>query len=252
MKSIPILGTPLAVTTYSDLAQFLFLRSKENTPYAVDFSNTQIVTKRRHEATFRDLTACMDLFVPDGMPLVWAMNAQGAGMKDRVYGPTFTRSFFEKAPATITHYLVGGSKECGEKFKTRMLSSNPNIVFTGGYHGKCSLTGILEDHERVLQEIQCLQPDCIWVGLGTPKQYEWIAKTKPLLNHGVFLAVGFAFDVNAGMKSDAPSWMQKRGLTWLYRMASEPRRLIGRYMKWNSLFLGYLFLEACRSVSQKK
>ncbi|MEI6279717.1 MAG: WecB/TagA/CpsF family glycosyltransferase [Verrucomicrobiae bacterium] len=239
METIPVIGTPLAVTNYADLSRFLLERAGRGGAFAVDFSNTQIVTMRRHEPAFRRLTACMDLYLPDGMPLVWALNSEGAGLKDRVYGPTFTRSFLSCAPADTTHYLVGGSAECGGKFRERMRSLNPSLRFVGSYHGNCSAGGILEDDGRVLAEILTLKPDFIWVGLGTPKQYAWIDRIKPLIAHGILLAVGFAFDVNAGTKSDAPMWMQKRGLTWIHRMASEPGRLGGRYLKWNSLFLWY-------------
>jgi N-acetylglucosaminyldiphosphoundecaprenol N-acetyl-beta-D-mannosaminyltransferase len=120
------------------------------------------------------------------------------------------------------------------------------LEFVGGYHGACSPDGVLEDDEEVLAEIKAKRPDFIWVGLGTPKQYGWIARTKHRLDHGTLLAVGFAFDVNAGMKPDAPAWMQKYGLTWIHRMVSEPRRLLGRYLKWNSLFLAYSAWDAMK------
>jgi len=243
LRTIPVIPTPLALTNYEGLSHFLLDRARQAGAFAVDFSNTQIVTMRRHEPEFRELSGCMDLCVPDGMPLVWALNFRGAGLDDRVYGPTFTRRFLGSCPADATHYLVGGSAECGDKFRERMRELNPSLRFGGGFHGKCSADGILDDDERVLAEILALQPDFIWVGLGTPKQYAWIARIKPLLSRGVLLAVGFAFDVNAGMKGDAPMWMQKRGLTWLYRMASEPGRLGGRYLKWNTLFLWYLLAQ---------
>ena len=244
MKTVPILGTPLAATTYAGLSRFLLERSHEPGPFAVDFSNTHIVTMRRHESDFRNLTVCMDLFCPDGMPLVWAMNAGGAGLEDRVYGPTFTREFLSTVPAGSTHYLVGGSETCGERFRARMLERNASLQFLGGFHGRCAGDGVLEEDSRVCDEILALAPDFIWVGLGTPKQYAWIARIKPRLNRGILLAVGFAFDVNAGTKPDAPTWMQKSGLTWIYRMATEPRRLVSRYAKWNTLFLWYLLRDS--------
>jgi N-acetylglucosaminyldiphosphoundecaprenol N-acetyl-beta-D-mannosaminyltransferase len=82
--------------------------------------------------------------------------------------------------------------------------------------------------------------------LGTPKQQAWVHKYKSQIRRGVVLAVGFAFDVNAGMKPDAPLWMQRVGLTWVYRLASEPRRLVTRYLKFNSLFLFYLLRDGLR------
>jgi len=110
-----------------------------------------------------------------------------------------------------------------------MLQLNPSLEFLGSYHGGCSGDGILDDEERVLAEIREKKPDFIWVSSGT-EQYGWIHRVKPLLDRGVLLAVGFAFDVNAGIKPDAPMWMQRLGLTWAYRMGSEPGRLAGRYL----------------------
>jgi N-acetylglucosaminyldiphosphoundecaprenol N-acetyl-beta-D-mannosaminyltransferase len=239
-----VLGSELFVTDYSELSSpLLGSIGKSGKPLAVDFANTQIVTMRRHDHGFAKLSECMDLSLPDGMPLVWAMNRKGAELKDRIYGPTFTREFLKSCPGNLTHYLVGGSEECGKKFQERMLALNPSLQFIGSTHAKCTSEGVLEDDQAVLREIQEKRPDFIWVGLGTPKQYGWINRIKPHLDHGVLLAVGFAFDVNAGMKSDAPLWMQRIGMTWAYRMACEPRRLIGRYLKWNTLFLYYIIFE---------
>jgi N-acetylglucosaminyldiphosphoundecaprenol N-acetyl-beta-D-mannosaminyltransferase len=240
------------VTDYNGLSSLLLENARiPCKSLAVDFANTQIVTMRRHDPEFGALSKAMDITVPDGMPLVWAMNRKGAGLKDRVYGPTFTRTFLATCPAGKTHYLVGGSEECGRKFRERMSVLNPSLNFIGGYHGPCAADGLLQDDEAVLAEIRKKKPDFIWVGLGTPKQYAWINRVKPLLNHAVLLAVGFAFDVNAGMKTDAPMWMQRLGLTWVHRMASEPRRLIGRYLKWNSLFLFYLGTEIVMHRAKK-
>ena len=88
-----------------------------------------------------------------------------------------------------------------------------------------------------MEEINRLSPDFIWLGLGTPKQQAWIYQYKSRIQRGVLLAIGLAFDVNAGLKPDAPLWMQRVGLTWFYRLCSEPRRLGPRYLRYNSLFL---------------
>jgi N-acetylglucosaminyldiphosphoundecaprenol N-acetyl-beta-D-mannosaminyltransferase len=125
---------------------------------------------------------------------------------------------------------------------------NPGIRFIGAFHGKCQADGRMEGaaDEAVIEEINRLSPDFIWVGVGTPKQQAWVKRYKPRLQRGVILTVGFAFDVNAGMKPDAPLWMQRFGLTWVYRLGSEPRRLASRYLRYNSLFLFYLLWDGLR------
>ena len=217
---------------------------------AMDFANTQIVTMRRHEPAFRELTSAYDYYPPDGMPLIWCLNAAGAGLQDRVYGPTFMRKFLESAPKDSTHYLLGGSEECGAKLRQVF----PGAKFVGAFHGRCHLDGSLEGTAEtgVLEEIERLSPDFIWVGFGTPKQQAWVKRHKQLIRRGVIFTVGFAFDVNAGMKPDAPAWMQRMGLTWVFRFWSEPRRLGPRYARYNFLFVWYFLLDGLRGRAWNK
>jgi N-acetylglucosaminyldiphosphoundecaprenol N-acetyl-beta-D-mannosaminyltransferase len=179
---------------------------------------------------------------------VWCLNRVGVGLRDRVYGPTFMRKYLTGAPGAFTHYLLGGSAECGAKLREKFRAVNSNLRFVGGFHGKCNLDGSLEGSadEEVVQEINRLSPDFIWVGFGTPKQQTWVKRHKHLIRRGVILTVGFAFDVNAGMKPDAPRWMQRLGLTWVFRLLSEPRRLGPRYLRYNTLFLYYLMRDGLR------
>ena len=237
-----VLGTPLALTDYAGLAAFCLARSRAAGPVAVDFSNTHVVTLRRHDAVFRAVTDCFDWFAPDGMPLVWCLNWRGAKLRDRVYGPTFLRRCVANSPASVRHYFLGGSAECLAALQDFLRKENPALQIVGARHGYFSRA----EEEGIVDEINELSPDFIWVGLGTPKQQEWIRRHKADIRRGVVFAVGFAFDVNAGMKPDAPAWMQRWGLTWVFRLASEPWRLLGRYVKYNSLFLFYLLWDGVR------
>lgn len=237
-----VLGTPLELTTYEALTQRLQVLAREPRTVAVDFTNTQIVTLRRHDDAFRRITDGFDFFIPDGMPLIWCLNAQGAGLRDRVYGPTFMRHCVLSSPAPFTHYFLGGSESCLTSLKQSFLNQNKNVRVAGSHHGYFPP----EQQEQILEEINRLSPDFIWVGLGTPKQQAWIHKYRQRIAHGVLLAVGFAFDVNAGTKPDAPLWMQRAGLTWVFRILSEPKRLGPRYLKYNLLFTWYLLRDGLR------
>lgn len=248
MKTFHVLGVPLAVSDYDELAAHCL--SWANTPHCVtlEFVNTHIVTLHRHDPAFRETMAVYDHLLPDGMPLVWCLNRAGAGLRDRVYGPTFMRRFLEAAPAGTTHYLLGGSAECAARLREIFTQRNPSLKFVGGFHGRCGANGLLDGaaEQEVVDDLNRLSPDFIWVGFGTPKQQAWAKRHKHLLQRGVILTVGFAFDANAGLKPDAPLWMQRAGLTWVYRLATEPRRLGPRYLKWNSLFLWYLLRDGLR------
>lgn len=246
--SLTVLGTPLQVTDYADWSARCLELARRPAVTVVEFTNTHIVTARRHEPAFRETTRRVDYFVPDGMPLVWLLNRRGAGLKDRVYGPTFMRRFLNAVPGEFTHYLLGGSAACGSRLREVFAKANPAVRFVGGYHGRCDARGRLDpqDEPGVLGEINRLAPDFIWVGLGTPKQQEWVERNRDRIRRGVIFMVGFAFDVNAGTKPDAPAWVQRAGLTWLFRILTEPRRLAGRYLKYNSLFLFYLLWDGLR------
>jgi N-acetylglucosaminyldiphosphoundecaprenol N-acetyl-beta-D-mannosaminyltransferase len=237
-----VLGTPLQVTSYAAFTAELQALVRGSHPFVVDFSNTQIITLRRHEPHFRELTSRVEFFIPDGMPLIWCLNLQGAGLRDRVYGPTFMRHCIVNTPAPFTHYFLGGSNECVSKLVAFFQGQNPRVKIIGTRNGYFKPA----DEEAIIEEINRLSPDFIWVGLGTPKQQDWIRRCRDRIHRGALLAVGFAFDVNAGTKPDAPMWMQRLGLTWVFRMASEPRRLLFRYLKYNFLFLFYLVWDGVR------
>ena len=205
-------------------------------PWSLDFTNVQIVAMRRTEAAFREITANVDAFIPDSEVLRWAVNWRGGQLAARVYGPDFLAHAIRHTAPGTRHFFLGGSADCLSKLLSNIQRLNPSMQIVGsqnGYFGD-SL------NEQVLARILETDPDFIWVGLGTPKQQAWIHRNKSRFTKGVLLAVGFAFDVNAGTKKDAPRFLQKIGLTWLFRLCSEPRRLFGRYLKYNSLFLWYL------------
>lgn len=232
-----MIGTPLLETCYQDFTVACHEMAGEGRQTcAVEFTNTHIVTSRRHETDFRSVTSKVDFFIPDGTPLIWCMNRKGASMKDRVYGPTFMRQCILASPAPWRHYFLGGWDDTNRKLRENLLKANPDILIAGFRSGLFTEN----DYEDILREINEVRPHFIWVGLGTPKQQQWIYHYKPRIKTGILLGVGFAFDVIAGTKKDAPAWMQSLGLTWLFRMLSEPKRLGPRYFKYNLLFLFYL------------
>jgi N-acetylglucosaminyldiphosphoundecaprenol N-acetyl-beta-D-mannosaminyltransferase len=237
LKRFHILGTPVRATTYEELTEFCQSKVKSSSVFSVDFTNTQIVTMRKLDGQFREATSKVDYFIPDGMPLIWCLNLQKAGLSDRVYGPTFMRHCVTHSPEPFTHYFLGGSEECLEKLEASFRKWQPKVRIIGKHHGYFKEG----DSGRIVDEINELSPDFVWVGLGTPKQQAWVHQHKDAIKRGAVMAVGFAFDVNAGTKPDAPLWMQRNGLGWLYRLCSEPRRLLGRYVYYNSMFL-YLLL----------
>lgn len=236
-----IIGTECFNTSYRDLIEKLHecVADGDGEVISVDFTNVHIVTMRRCDSRFASITGGVDYFVPDSQVLYAAVRLLGGEMTDRVYGPAFMKKCVTQSPAPFSHYFLGGSQACLDNLVASFQRQQPNLNLVGCCNGYFDL----EKEDEIIDEINRLKPNFLWVGLGTPKQQEWIARNRPKLKQGIILAVGFAFDVNAGTKSDAPEWMQRSGLTWLYRLGAEPRRLFWRYLKYNSLFAWYFFVD---------
>jgi len=232
-----IIGTECLNISYDQLTADLQELSKQDSePVSVDFTNVHIVAMRRTDPEFaKDLEAA-DYFVPDSQVLYFTVKLRGGKMPERVYGPTFMGRSVPSSPAPYTHYFLGGNQETLDKLIEAFESQDENIKIIGSHHGYFGR----DEDDAICAEINELSPDFIWVGLGTPLQQKWVALNKAKIKRGVLLSVGFAFDVNAGTKKDAPRIFQKLGLTWLFRLCCEPRRLFGRYVKYNSLYLWFL------------
>src|ERR1700726_239094 len=127
MKDFDVLGTRLQATSYSEFIDYCQSLVRKSGSWAVDLSNTQVVTMRRHQPEFHKLTECFDFFIPDGMPLIWMLNRQGAKLTDRVYGPTFMRRCIVASPDPYTHYFLGGSEECLRNLKANFAKTNPAV-----------------------------------------------------------------------------------------------------------------------------
>ncbi len=240
----PLFGIRLAATDYASAVALTRSWAQEGGVRAVAAANTHVVALGRHDRDFAATLAQFDLIVPDGMPLVWAMNRRGAAMSDRVYGPTLM--LHALAQPGLSHFLLGGSEEMLERLTAKLRERFPGIQIAGSYAPPFG-EWTPEENARIFQKIAASGAQYIWVGLGCPKQEHWIARHKAQLPPGVYFAIGAAFAFHAGLVSQAPAWMQKRGLEWVYRLATEPRRLWKRYVVYNTLFVWYLLTDARRN-----
>jgi len=246
-NAITVLNTPCILTTPDGLAEDLIEWCRgptESAPLSVDFTNVHIVALRTVDRKFYDTTATVDWFVSDSQVLSWAISLLGQGDHQRVYGPAFMAHFFNRPASGLSHYFLGASEDCLEKLKANLALAQPGLKVAGAHHGYFSTS----DESAINDEINRCNPDIVWVGLGTPKQQDWIARNLQNLNCKALLAVGFAFDVNAGTKKDAPEWLGSLGLTWLYRLLDEPKRLWKRYLVYNSVFLFRLSAQLLRGT----
>lgn len=237
-----VLGMSLAATDYPQAVKTLERVAKAGRSGAVAACNTHIIALARQRPDFRGALQKFDMLLPDGMPLVWAMRKKGADLKDRVYGPYFMQEAIRNLPRPWKHFFFGGTETCLRQLTEACRQIQPNVDIVGTFSPPFRVW-TEKDEAEFAEVIRKSGADFIWVALGGDRQERWIAKNLPRHQKGVFLAVGDAFELLAGRRAFAPGWMQKAGLTWLYRLLQEPRRLLPRYLKFNTLFLYYSLLE---------
>jgi N-acetylglucosaminyldiphosphoundecaprenol N-acetyl-beta-D-mannosaminyltransferase len=248
MRTRSVIGLPLACTDYSGAVEWILARAFSSTQtVAVEAANTHVAALARHDSDFRESIERFDLIVPDGMPLIWSLNLQlqdHEKLHDRVYGPTLMSETLRATDCQpgFRHFLLGGRTSTLEKLVDRFSEEFPGTVIAGAYSPPF---GDWPDDEfdRIRDLIVESGANLIWVGLGCPKQEHWIARHKDRLPPGVYFGIGAAFAFHAGEVSQAPPFLQKRGLEWAYRLAAEPRRLFKRYVIHNFLFLFYSLLD---------
>jgi N-acetylglucosaminyldiphosphoundecaprenol N-acetyl-beta-D-mannosaminyltransferase len=237
-RKISILGTPVAVVDYESAIEESRRLAGEDRPASVAASNTHIIALARHRRDFGEVMRRFDLVLPDGMPLRWSLNAQGAKLPDRVYGPYFMEKMIRATPRPWRHFFFGGTEETLRDLTAHLREIQPEIEIAGTLSPPFrKWSG--EDESEFARVIAESKADFIWVALGGERQERWIIENLGRHARGVFFAVGDAFVLLAGQRAFAPAWMQRLGITWAYRLWQEPRRLWRRYTQFNSLFLFY-------------
>ena len=173
----------------------------------------------------------------DGMPLVWLARHFGFGDATRVYGPDLMLELCALSEEQgYTHFFYGATDNVLNQLKNNLLGRFPKLKIAGMYSPPFRpLTEAEKD--GVTERINAAAPDIVWCGLGTPKQDYWVAEFRPRLNCAAILAVGAAFNFHAGQVKQAPRWMMRSGLEWLFRLMTEPKRLWRRYVIGNPRFL---------------
>ncbi len=244
-----VIGLPIAATDYAGAVHWILEKaSQSDRAYAVEAANTHVAALSRSDKEFGASMGAFDLITPDGMPLVWSVNAQlppAEKLTDRVYGPTLMLKTFEATNASGTafrHFLLGGKQSTLEKLTARFAIEFPDALIAGT-HSPPFGEWPADETDNIIEKIRASGANLIWVGLGCPKQEHWIARHKHLLPPGVYFGIGAAFAFHAGEVKQAPAFFQKSGLEWAYRLAMEPRRLFKRYLTYNSLFLYHTLRE---------
>jgi N-acetylglucosaminyldiphosphoundecaprenol N-acetyl-beta-D-mannosaminyltransferase len=231
-----ILGTRVDGTSYAEATRQVITWAKAGKSRGVFAANVHMVMEAYDHPAFRAIVNDSDLVTPDGVPLVWSLRLQGVTHATRVYGPDLTPLVLQAAEEEgIPVGFYGGESAVLDTLIDRVAANYPSLQIT--YHEAPPFRPLtVEEDECVVRSIAGSGAKILFVGLGCPKQERWIAEHRGRVP-AVMLGVGAAFDFLAGTKPQAPDWMQVIGLEWVFRLASEPRRLWKRYTKHNPRFV---------------
>lgn len=220
------------------------------TGIAVHFCNAYHIALTRKDKNLARIINESDYVFTDGTPVTWVGHTVAPELKDswqRVYGPDFMQAILGSSnKESPSHYLLGGSPETLQLLQLQLQKNFPHAVIAGAESPpfrEPTQTELAERDRRILAS----GATYVWIGLGTPKQ-DWEAHRMANSIPVVAVAIGAAFDFLAGTKPQAPIWMQRSGLEWAFRLASEPRRLGKRYLWGNSVFL----VESARTWSSSR
>jgi len=231
-----ILGTRVDATSYRHATEAVRAWAARGLSRYVCIATVSQVMEAYDAPGFQRVMNEADLVTPDGMPLVWGLRLLGCKKATRVYGPDLTPIILERAALDgLPIGFYGGSPSVLDRFVQVMRERFPKLQVAYAYSPPFrDLTP--EEDQRVVQEIDGSGARILFVGIGNPKQEFWMAAHKGRVQ-AVMIGVGAAFDFLAGAKPQAPRWMMGLGLEWMFRLATEPRRLWKRYLKHNPRFV---------------
>ncbi|RTL24181.1 MAG: glycosyltransferase [Burkholderiales bacterium] len=235
-RRVAVLGQPLDALTWEEALNRIAAWAAQRESRYVCITNAHSVVTGSQDPAFGQLLRDADMVTPDGAPVAWMMRRLGVLDQQRINGPDLMWRYCEEASARAEAiFLYGGTEATLAALKQRLAQAWPGLRVAGSI----SPPFRAQTSEELAADISVINSSgakTLWVSLGCPKQEHWMAAQRGRIN-AVMVGVGAAFDYHAGTIRRAPVWMQRCGLEWLHRLASEPRRLWRRYLVTNSLFI---------------
>ena len=205
-------------------------RGDKNCRFVVTPNVDHAVLYQQH-AGLRQAYANASLVLADGMPVVAAARLLGRPLPGRVAGSDLAPALFAASAQQggLRVYLLGAGPGVAERAAANIRARWPAVEVVGTYCPPLGFEHDPDENEKILAQIAAANPDVLLVGLGAPKQELWVNAHRDRIEAAAALCIGATIDFLAGEKRRAPRWMRQIGLEWLHRVASEPRRLLGRY-----------------------
>ncbi|MBB3916735.1 WecB/TagA/CpsF family glycosyltransferase [Rhizobium fabae] len=224
-----VLGVRISAVNLKSATGFIQKAIEDGRKEYVCVRDAHGVVRCQDDPELRSIHNRAFLVTPDGMPLVWALKRAGHLESDRVYGPDLMLSVFEAGTSRgIRHFLYGATAETLQQLQARLLARFPDAEIAGSYAPPFHKLSPQEEAD-IADRLNRSGADIIWVGLSSPKQELWMARMRDRLEASMLIGVGAAFDFHAGLKRQAPRFIQRSGFEWAFRLLCEPRRLWRRY-----------------------
>ena len=245
-RRVDILGVLVDAQTLNGAIDTIGSWIDRHDPHYVCVTGVHGVVECQDDDELRRIHNEAGMVTTDGMPLVWLSRRRvpDGTPVERVYGPDLMLDAFARSESTgWRHFLYGAAPATLDRLRVNLRARFPRAPVVGAISPPFRPLTPAEDRD-ITDAVAAARPDIVWVGLSTPTQERWMAEHVHRLGAPVLVGVGAAFDFHAGTTPQAPPWMQRAGLEWAYRLAREPRRLAGRYLRNNPRFVWLLARDA--------
>lgn len=237
-----ILGVNINVTNMKETVYYIEENFKNLRGNYICVSNVHTTVMAYEDKNYKNIQNSGARALPDGGPLSLVSRIRGFKEAERVTGPDLMDEIFKVSEyKEYTHYFYGSTQETLDELKVKLVEKYPKLKIVGMYSPPFRKLTEEEDRE-VINKINESKADFLWVGLGAPKQETWMYEHKNKVN-SLMLGVGAGFDYHADKIKRAPLWMQKSNLEWAYRLMQDPKRLLKRYLSYNTKFILYIIKE---------
>jgi N-acetylglucosaminyldiphosphoundecaprenol N-acetyl-beta-D-mannosaminyltransferase len=234
---VDVLGVGISAINLTEALETIEGWLQRKDPNYVCVTPAHGVMESRRDPKLRKILNESGMTTPDGMSIVWLLKMYGHSKVTRVYGPDLMLAVCRySAQQGFRQFLYGGEDGVAEELARKLQTRFPGLSIAGTYTPPFrSLTP--EEDKEIIERINRSEADIVWIGISTPKQELWMADHIGKLDAPVIIGVGAAFDFLSGKKLQAPTWMQRNGMEWLFRFLTEPRRLWKRYIQYPKFVL---------------
>jgi N-acetylglucosaminyldiphosphoundecaprenol N-acetyl-beta-D-mannosaminyltransferase len=252
IQSIQVLGSRVHMVQIPEVLELMthWIEEKRQKCHWIIVTGMHGLMEAHRDINFKAILNSADLFVPDGISLIWIARFRGFPLKKRVSGTDLMLEFFKIANKKgYQSFFYGDTKETLQEMAKKLLMDFPNLKIAGLYSPPFRPLTPEEDN-KIIRDINQAKPDVLWVGLGLPKQERWIFEHKDKLNVPVAVGVGAAFKFLSGKVKRPPKWIGDLGFEWLWRFFQEPKKVWPRVLD-IPLFIFLVLLELIGFKSKK-